>query len=79
MPELAPSGSTEQVRQIVPCGGTMYAVGKFTAIEKNGVTNSVNVISFSATSLVIVRLGQVPLPGFTDGARGFADMIDVRA
>lgn len=46
----------------------------------NGVIHSVsNMISFSATSFVIVRPGHVPLLGFTDGARGFADMIDVRA
>ena len=29
-PELAPTGTTEQIRQIVQCGSTMYAVGKFT-------------------------------------------------
>ena len=48
-PELAPTGTTEQVRQIVQCGGTMFAVGKFTAIRQNSVTYPVsNVISFSA-------------------------------
>src|SRR5215472_6009187 len=31
-PQLAPSGSTEQVRQLVQCGDTMYAVGTFTQI-----------------------------------------------
>ena len=49
-PELAPTGSTEQIRQITQCGGVMYAVGKFTAIKQKGVTYPVsNVISFSAT------------------------------
>jgi hypothetical protein len=32
-PQLASAGSVEQVRQIVECGGTMYAVGTFSAIE----------------------------------------------
>ena len=40
------------------CGGTMDAVGKFTAIGQNSVIHSVNnMISFSATPFVIVRLG----------------------
>jgi hypothetical protein len=50
-PELAPTGSTEQVRQIVQCGNTMYAVGKFTAVKQKDVTHQVNnVISFGATA-----------------------------
>jgi hypothetical protein len=58
MPELAPADSTEQVRQIMQCGGTMDAVGKFTAIGQNSVIHSVNnMISFSATPFVIVCLG----------------------
>lgn len=49
-PQLAKTGSTEQVRQLVKCGGTMYAVGRFTAISWNGRTyNRHNVFSFSAT------------------------------
>jgi hypothetical protein len=28
-PQLAPAGGTGQIRQIVECGGTMYAVGTF--------------------------------------------------
>ncbi len=50
-PQLAKTGTTEQVRQLVQCGGTMYAVGRFTKIEWNGTTYSRNnVFSFSATS-----------------------------
>jgi hypothetical protein len=50
-PQLAPTSTTEWVRQIVECGGTMYAVGTFTAIEWGGKTYSRhNVFSFSATS-----------------------------
>jgi hypothetical protein len=50
-PQLAPTGTTEQVRQLVQCGGTMYAVGSFTAISWNGTTfTRNNAFSFSATS-----------------------------
>ncbi len=50
-PALAPSGRTEQVRQLVQCGGTMYAVGSFTEISQGGVTyRRDNVFSFSATA-----------------------------
>jgi hypothetical protein len=50
-PQLAPTGTTEQVRQLVQCGGTMYAVGRFTSISWNGTTYSRNnAFSFSATS-----------------------------
>ena len=49
-PELAKTGSVEQVRQIAQCGGTMYAVGSFTSISWNGTTYTRNhVFSFSAT------------------------------
>ena len=49
-PQLASTGRTEQVRQLVKCGGTMFAVGSFTAISWNGRTyNRHNVFSFSAT------------------------------
>lgn len=50
-PQLAPTGSTEQIRQIVQCGGTMYAVGTFTAIEWGGKTYSRhNIFSFHAAA-----------------------------
>jgi hypothetical protein len=53
-PTLVPTSSTEQVRQIVQCGSTMYAVGTFTSIsgDVNGTTTKVavnNIFSFSAT------------------------------
>ncbi len=32
-PQLATTGTTEQIRQLVDCGGTMYAVGTFTSIS----------------------------------------------
>jgi hypothetical protein len=50
-PQLAPSGSVEQVRQLVQCGGTMYAVGSFTKIKKGQTTYPVsNIFSFRATA-----------------------------
>jgi len=50
-PTLAPTGTTETVRQLVQCGGTMYAVGSFTSISgSNGTFTRNNIFSFSATS-----------------------------
>jgi hypothetical protein len=50
-PALAPTGSTEQIRQLVRCGATMFAVGTFTKISQSGVTHSrSNVFSFGATA-----------------------------
>src|SRR5690348_13017409 len=50
-PALAPTGATEQVRQIVACNGVMYAVGSFTQISQGGQTfTRNNVFSFSQTA-----------------------------
>ncbi|MGE5291794.1 MAG: hypothetical protein ACM3ML_32285 [Micromonosporaceae bacterium] len=52
-PQLtAYNGTTvEIVRQLVQCGGTMYAVGSFTTIKRNTTTYTRhNIFSFSATS-----------------------------
>jgi hypothetical protein len=50
-PQLATTGATEQVRQLVQCGGTMYAVGTFTSIQRYSTTYARNnAFSFSATS-----------------------------
>lgn len=50
-PALAPTSTTEQVRQIVQCGSTMYAVGTFTQITQSGATYPRNnIFSFSATA-----------------------------
>jgi len=47
-PALAKTGTTEQVRQIVACGGVMYAVGSFTEISQGGTTyGRNNIFSFS--------------------------------
>jgi hypothetical protein len=50
-PQLAATTSTEQIRQLVDCGGNMYAVGTFTSISQGGTTfTRDNVFSFSDTS-----------------------------
>ena len=50
-PQLATTGTTEQVRQLAQCGGTMYAVGSFTSIKRYSTTYARNnAFSFSATS-----------------------------
>jgi hypothetical protein len=50
-PQLATTGSTEQVRQLAQCGGTMYAVGTFTSIKRYSTTYARNnAFSFAATS-----------------------------
>jgi hypothetical protein len=54
-PTLAPDGNTEQVSQLVQCGGTMYAVGTFASVSGwNGTATTTvtrtNVFSFSATA-----------------------------
>lgn len=53
-PSIATSssdGSVEQVRQLVPCNGTMYAVGRFTSMQRKGVTyQRNNAFSFSETT-----------------------------
>jgi hypothetical protein len=49
-PALAANGSVEIVRKMVQCGGTMYAVGTFTAIKHGSTTYTRNnIFSFSAT------------------------------
>ena len=49
-PKLAATGTTETVRQLVQCGGNMYAVGSFTEIQRFTTTYPRNnIFSFSAT------------------------------
>jgi hypothetical protein len=50
-PQLYADGNVDQVRQLVQCGGTMYAVGTFTEIQKGSTVYARNnVFSFSATA-----------------------------
>src|SRR5215813_2158736 len=48
-PQLANTGKPQEVRQLVQCGNTMYAVGSFTTIKRFSTTYTRNnVFSFSA-------------------------------
>jgi len=50
-PQLNATGVVEQVRQLVQCGSTMYAVGTFTSIKKGTTVYArSNIFSFGATS-----------------------------
>jgi hypothetical protein len=50
-PQLARTGRTEQVRELAPCHGNMYAVGSFSSISWDGHTYSRhNVFSFRETA-----------------------------
>ena len=50
-PQLAATGSTEQIRQLAQCGATMYAVGTFTEIQRSSTTYARNnAFAFSAAS-----------------------------
>ena len=67
-PELATTGTTEQVRQIAQCGNTMYAVGTFTSIAWNGTTYTRNnVFSFSATAPYAVTSWNPDANGIVNG------------
>jgi hypothetical protein len=67
-PELVPSTSTvEQVRQLVQCGGTMYAVGTFTQLSQNNapITRD-NIFSFRATAPYTVTAWDPNVNGTVD-------------
>jgi len=73
-PQLVKTSSQEQIRQLVKCGSTMYAVGSFTEISQGGTTYSRNnVFSFSTTAPYTVSgwnvnvNGKVNTIGFTSG------------
>ncbi len=69
-PSIATSGTDgtiETVRQLVPCGGLMYAVGSFTQITQGGqLYTRNNVFSFSATTGAMTSWA----PNITPGAVG---------
>ncbi len=50
-PQLATTTTTEQIRQLADCGGTMYAVGTFTSISQGAtIFTRNNIFSFSDTA-----------------------------
>jgi hypothetical protein len=67
-PHLLPQTSpTQQVRQLVQCGGTMYAVGTFTTIKRQSTTFARNnVFSFSATAPYLVSTWNPNVNGIVD-------------
>lgn len=73
-PSLTNTGTTQTVRQLVPCGGTMYAVGDITSVTSKSVAYPrYNVFSFSETkpftltSFAPVVNGVVNSIAFVDG------------
>src|SRR5262249_53797868 len=53
-PQLNKSGkgkaNEEVIRELVPCGKTMYAVGRFTSIKHGTIYTRNNIFSFQATA-----------------------------
>ena len=67
-PQLAPNGTTEQVRQLSQCGNTMYAVGTFSAISQAGTTYTRdNVFSFSASKPYTMTSWNPSVNGIVNG------------
>src|SRR5205823_5596799 len=68
-PELVTTSGkgTENVRQLVECGGMIYAVGKFTTITQGGRTYTRNnIFSFKATAPYTVSDMKVDVNGTVD-------------
>jgi hypothetical protein len=66
-PVLVDTGTTEQIRQLVQCGNTMYAVGTFTQIKWNGtVYNRNNAFSFAAAKPFTVSSWDPDVNGTVD-------------
>jgi len=66
-PTLVNTGTTEQIRQLVQCGATMYAVGTFTQIKHGSTTYTRNnAFSFSATTPFAVTSWDPDVNGTVD-------------
>ena len=66
-PTLVDTGTTEQIRQLVRCGGIMYAVGTFTEIKAGGTTYTRdNAFSFSAATPFAVTSWDPEVNGTVD-------------
>jgi hypothetical protein len=75
-PQLNTTGSVEQVRQLVQCGGTMYAVGTFTSIKKGTTVYAVhNAFSFSATAPYAVTSWAPDIVGSSTNSSGVVNSI----
>jgi hypothetical protein len=75
-PQLSTTGSVEQIRQLVQCGGTMYAVGTFTSIKKGTTVYAVNnAFSFSATAPYAVTSWAPDIVGSSTSSSGVVNSI----
>ena len=73
----ATSSPTQQVRQIVQCGGTMYAVGSFSSIKRGSTSYArTDVVSFSATSPYTVTSWAPAVVGSTTTNNDGADAVN---
>ena len=73
----ATSSPTQQVRQIAQCGGTMYAVGSFTSIQRGSTSYArTDVFSFSATSPYTVTSWAPAVVGSTKTNNDGADAVN---
>jgi hypothetical protein len=77
-PHLATTTTTtEQIRQLVPCGGTMYAVGTFSSIRKGSTTYTrTDIFSFSATAPYTVTSWAPKIVGSTSTGETGTDAIN---
>ncbi len=81
-PHLKPTADSppQQIRQLVQCGGTMYAVGSFTEIVQGGTTYTRNnIFSFSATAPYTVTSWAPDVVGSTGDTAGYSDAINTIA
>jgi hypothetical protein len=75
-PQLNATGSIEQIRQLVQCGGTMYAVGTFTSVKKGTTVYAVNnAFSFSATAPYAVTSWAPDIVGSSTSSSGVVNSI----
>jgi len=73
----ATSTTTEQIRQLVQCGGTMYAVGTFSTIRKGSTSYArTDIFSFSASAPYTVTPWAPKVVGSTSTGETGADAIN---
>lgn len=76
----ATTATTQQIRQLVQCGGTMYAVGTFTQIVKGSTKYArTDIFSFKATSPYTVTSWAPRVTGSTKADASGSDAINTIA
>jgi hypothetical protein len=74
---LTTTSTTEQVRQLVQCGGTMYAVGTFSTIRKGSTSYArTDIFSFSATAPYTVTSWAPKVVGSTSAGESGTNAIN---